>query len=74
MIFIKGGGRLDLCDIPLLTTCKLYKHVICEINNECITDKLAWLTAYKRSYCIARNWVCQLRLSATHAHFRLLCP
>ena len=31
---LKGGGRLDLCDIPLLTICKLYKHVICEINNE----------------------------------------
>ena len=35
-MIIKGGGRLDLCDIPLLTICKLHKHVICEINNECI--------------------------------------
>ena len=35
----KGGGRLDLCDIPLLTICKLRKHVICEINNECIIDE-----------------------------------
>ena len=33
---IKGGGRLNLCDIPLLTICKLHKHVICEINNECV--------------------------------------
>ena len=41
---IKGGGRLDLCDIPLLTICKLYKHVICE----CIIDEWDWLTVYKR--------------------------
>ena len=26
---IKGGGRLDPSDIPLLTVCKLYKNVIC---------------------------------------------
>ena len=71
---IKGEGRLDLCDIPLLTICKLYKHVICEINNECIIDEWAWLTVYKRFYCIARKWVSQLRLSAAHAHFRLLRP
>ena len=38
-IQIKGGGRLDLCDMPLLTICKLHKHVICEINNECIIDE-----------------------------------
>ena len=31
---LTGGGRLDLCDIPLLTICKLYKHVICEITIE----------------------------------------
>ena len=36
---IKEGGRLDLCDIPLLTICKLHKHVICEINNECIINE-----------------------------------
>ena len=57
---IKGGGRLDLCDIPLLTICKLYKHVMCEINNECGIDEWAWLT--------------ELRLSVTHAHFRLPRP
>ena len=37
--YIKGGGRLDLCDIPLLTICKLHKYVICEINNECIINE-----------------------------------
>ena len=52
---IEGGGRLDLCDNPLLTICKLYKHLICEINNECIIDEWAWLTIYKRFYCIARK-------------------
>ena len=36
---IKGGGRLDLCDIPQLTICKLYKHVIREISNERIIDE-----------------------------------
>ena len=71
---IKGGGKLDLCDIPLLTICKLYEHIICEINNECIIDEWPWLTVYKRFYCIARKWVCQLRLSATHGRFRLLRP
>ena len=35
---LKEGGRLDLCDIPLLTI-KLRKHVVCEINNECIIDE-----------------------------------
>ena len=49
----KGGGRLDLCDISLLTICKMYKHVMCEINNECIIDEWTWLTVYKRFYCIA---------------------
>ena len=38
---IKGGGKLDLCDTPLLTICKLYKYVICEINNERIIDEWA---------------------------------
>ena len=70
----EGGGRLDLCDIPLLTICKLYKHVICEINNKCIIDEYAWLSVYKRFYYIARKWVCQLQLSATHARFRLQRP
>ena len=36
-----GGGRLDLCDIPLLTICKLHKHVICEITIE--INEWAWL-------------------------------
>ena len=36
---IKGGERLDLCDIPLLTIFKLCEHVICEIKNECIIDE-----------------------------------
>ena len=35
---IKGGGRLDLCDILLLTICKLHKHVICEIKNELFNE------------------------------------
>ena len=61
------------CSSPL-TICKLYEHVMCKINNECIIDEWAWLTVYKRFYCIARKWVCQLRLSATQAHFRLLRP
>ena len=30
---IKGGWRLDLNVIPLLTVCKLYRHAVCEINN-----------------------------------------
>ena len=34
-----GGGRLDICDISLLTICKLHKNVVCEINNECIIDE-----------------------------------
>ena len=38
-IIREAGGRLDLCDIPLLTVCKLHKHVICEINNECIINE-----------------------------------
>ena len=50
------------------------KHVICEINDEFIIDEWAWLTVYKRFYCIAQKRVCQLQLSATHAHFRLLRP
>ena len=50
------------------------KHVIYEINDEFIIDEWAWFTVYKRFYCIAQNWVCQLRLSATRAHFRLLRP
>ena len=45
---IKVGGRLDLYDILLLTICKLHKHVICEINNECIINEKAWLTVCKR--------------------------
>ena len=36
---LKGEGRLDLCDIPLLTICKLRKHVVYEINNKCIIDE-----------------------------------
>ena len=36
---IKGGERLDLCGIPLLTIRELHKHVICEINNECIMNE-----------------------------------
>ena len=47
---IKGGGRLDLLTSlgKVLTICKLHKHVICEINNECIINEQAWLTVYKR--------------------------
>ena len=50
------------------------KHVICEINDEFIIDEWAWLTVYKRFYCVAQKWACQLRLSATHVYFRLLRP
>ena len=46
---IKGGGSLDLCNIPLLTICKLYKHVICEINNECIINEWALLTVSREN-------------------------
>ena len=52
---IKGEGRLDICDIPLLTICKLYEHVICEIYNKCIIDEWAWLTVYKRFYSSREN-------------------
>ena len=38
-MILREKGDLDLCDISLLIICKLYKHVICEINNECIIDK-----------------------------------
>ena len=44
---IKEGGRLDLSDILLLTICKLHKHVICEINNECIINEYAWLNCMR---------------------------
>ena len=73
-VILREEEMLDLFDIPILTICKLYEHAICEINNECIIDEWAWLTVYKRFYFIAGKWVCQLRLSATHAHFRLLRP
>ena len=40
MILREEGGRSDLCDIPLLTICKLHKHLIFE----CIINEKAWLT------------------------------
>ena len=39
---------------PLLTVCKLYKHIKCEINNECIIDEKAWLTVYKVTLLLYR--------------------
>ena len=43
-----GVGSLPPPDQEGLTICKLHKHVICEINNECIIKEKAWLTVYKR--------------------------
>ena len=53
---LKGGGRLDLCDIPLLTICKLYKHVICDINNEInvsLTSELGLM--YTNAFTVSRE-------------------
>ena len=73
---LKGGGRLDLCDIPLLTTCKLYKHVICEINNEINVSLMSGLgLMYTNAFTASREkGFVNYDLQQTHSHFRVLCP
>ena len=52
--------RLDLCDIPLLTICKLYKHVICEINieiNVLLTSGLGLMYTYAFTVSCEKGFV-----------------
>ena len=66
-----GGGRLDLCDIPLLTICKLYKHVICEITieiNVSLTSGLGLM--YTNAFTAScEKGFSQLRFSANSISF-----
>ena len=67
-----GGGRLDLCDIPLLTICKLYKHVICEITieiNVSLTSGLGLMYSNAFTILCEKGGVCQSRLLASSLSF-----
>ena len=73
---LKGGGRLDLCDISLLTICKLYKHVICEINDEI---NVSWTSGrglmYTNAFTVSREkGFVNCDFQQIHSHFRLLHP
>ena len=67
---------LDLCDIPLLTICKLYKHVICEINNEIIVSLTSGIgLMYTNAFTVSREkGFVNYDFQQTHSHFRLLHP
>ena len=55
---LKEGGRLDLCDIPLSTIGKLYKHIICEINNEISVSLTSGLgLMYTNAFTVSREKV-----------------
>ena len=73
---LKGEGRLDLCDISLLTICKLYKHVICEVNNEINVSLTSGLgLMYTNAFTVSRvKEFVNYDFQQTHSHFRLLHP
>ena len=70
----KGGGRLDLCDIPL-TICKLYK-LTCEINNEITVSLTSGLgLMYTNAFTVSRiKGFVNYDFQQTHSHLRLLRP
>ena len=73
---LKGGGRLAFCDISLLTICKLYKHVMGEINNEINVSLTSGLgLMYTNAFTVSReNGFVNYDFQQTHSHFRLLHP
>ena len=61
---------------PLLTICKLYKHVICEINNEINVSLTSGLgLMYTNAFTVSREkGFVNYDFQQTHSHFRLLRP